>query len=149
MRTLALFLTVLLAGCASPPGLGFARDAVEPDPYYKEYRELLAGEHHNVYEIPVLEGALQLDLSATLEARSNGLSLVETSPARLRVALIGPDGATIAIMELDPQRTQGNMTVPEPVPGAYLLRVDGFGASQPVEGEAYGAGYRLVAEVLY
>lgn len=147
----AVWAAILTAGCASQDGggLGFAREGATPDPYYKEYHELLAGEHHKVFELPVEGGARLLDVGATLEARTNGLPIPDAAPARLRIALLSPAGAELAIAELDPQTTTRNLTVVTPEPGVYLLRVDGFGASQPVEGEAYGASYALVAEVLY
>lgn len=149
MRALALLAVLALAGCASPEGIGFARDAAIPDPYYKEHRELLAGEHHRVYEVPVIEGARELRLQATLDARTNGLPVPDAAPASLRVALLAPDGTELAVAELDPRNPQGNMTVTAPSPGVHLVRVDGFGASQPIEGEEYGAAYDLVAEVIY
>jgi len=149
LLALALALAIFLAGCASSDGIGFARDDVAPDPYYKEQRELLAGEHHKVFEVPVLDGARILDVVAALEARSNGLPLPDAAPARLRVALLAPDGAELGFLELDAQRATGNLTVVTPAAGIYLVRVDGFGASQPVEGEEYGASYRLVSEVVY
>lgn len=149
MRLLVVLATLALAGCASPDGIGFARDATLPDPYYKEIHELLAGEHHEVYELPVVEGAKSLNVTATLDTRTNGLPLPDAAPARLRVSLLAPDGSELAFAELDPQRPSANLTIEAPGPGEHLLRVDGFGASQPVEGEAYGASYALAIEVLY
>ena len=149
MRLVALLACALLAGCASPEGGVFARDDALPEPYYKEHSELLAGEHHMVYEVPVEAGAKILDVVATLDARTHGLPLPDAAPARLRVALLAPDGAELAFAELDPQNARGNLTVVMPDAGIHLVRVDGFGASQPVEGEAYGASYTLVSEVAY
>lgn len=153
MRRLAWILAPLLvAGCASSEGVGFAgRNALPPDPYYKEYRELIAGEHHETFRVPVEEGARLVNVTVTLESRTNGLPFPAATPASLRIALLAPDGATeISNATLDAQSPAASLVV-EDLPGAgtYTVRVDGFGAAQPVEGETYGAAYILTTEVLY
>lgn len=150
MRVALLLLPMLVAGCASPDSLGFARDTLPADPFYKEYRALLAGEHHEVYPIPVADGARVLTVGAILSTRDNGLPLPDTAPASLRVALLAPDGTELGARELDPRHGDATLTVTElRGAGEYLVRVDGVGASQPVDGEDYGAEYRLTTEVLY
>lgn len=146
----AILLPMVLAGCATQDGLGFAQDARPPDPYYKEHRALLAGEHHEVYEVPVNEGARELNVSATLRTRDNGLPSPGVAPASLRVQIIAPDGAPLAERTIDAREGSASLVLTElPGAGAYLVRVDGVGASQPIDGEEYGAEYLLVAEVLY
>lgn len=146
---LALALALALPGCASEGPLGFQRDETAPEPYYKEHRELLAGEHHKDFPVPVDAATQHVSIRAELDTRDQGLPLPGTVPASLRLALLAPNGTAIAEATLDAGHPNATLEAEDLAPGRYLARVDGFGASQPVEGEAYGASYTLVAEVLY
>lgn len=145
----ALFAALLLAGCTAPQELRFQRGEEAPEPYYKEYREPLAGEHHKTFIVPVAEGARHLQLGVALESRREGLPLPGVAPASLRVVLVGPDGIVVDEGRLEFGGEPLVLDVPGPLAGAHEVRVDGFGASQDVEGGSYGAGYRLTAEVVY
>ena len=151
MRVALLILVPLLAaGCmSSPGGLGFAGDRGVQEPFYKEYREILAGEHHKDFVIPVEAGANVVNVSVSLRSRAEGIPLPNTVPAQLHVTLLAPDGSALDEASLDARAPDANLTANDVPPGQYLARVDGLGASQPVDGQEYGASYVLATEVTY
>jgi hypothetical protein len=148
LLVLALALAVALPGCASEGGLGFQRDQLPPDPYYKEYRELLAGEHHKDFAIPVDQQAAQVLVEVALTNRDQGLPLPQ-APASLQVRLLAPDGTVLDEAQLDATRSEATLVVEDLAPGRYLARVDGIGASQDLDGRPYGAEYLLTVEIVY
>ncbi|HUR68629.1 MAG TPA: hypothetical protein VM370_05225 [Candidatus Thermoplasmatota archaeon] len=149
MRLLALSMVLLMAGCSSPSGMPFARDPLPAEPYYKEYRELVAGEHHKDFEIPVDRDARALSVNVTLQSNDHGLPLPGAVPAQLKVAILAPDGSVLDEAALDPRTASAQLAAAGLAPGRYLARVDGFGASEPIDGKEYGAAYVLVVEVQY
>lgn len=147
---LALGLALALPGCATSGELGLSRDPLPLDPYYKEHRAPLAGEHHEVYAVPVEEGARELNVTATLRTRDHGLPLPGVVPASLRVEVLAPDGELLGEETIDARDESASLVLTElRGAGTYLVRVDGVGASQPVDGQEYGTEYVLVTEVLY
>lgn len=151
MRALPFVAVALLAaGCTSSEGgLGFGAGTLPPEPYYKDYRELLAGEHHKDFPLPVEQQARAAIVTVVLQTRDQGLPLPGASPATLTVRILAPDGAILEEAQLDAQRTNASLALDDLAPGRYLARVDGFGVSQDLDGQAYGAEYLLTAEILY
>lgn len=153
MRPAALVLLALatgLAGCAAPESLGFAAGEPAPrEPFVREERVLVDGEHARDFDVPVEPGARLVNVSIALEPRTNGLPLPEASPARLHVALLGPDGGAIHGAILDARRTNATLLVEAPAAGPHAVAVRGWGFAPEVDGDPYGARYRLVVEVLY
>lgn len=146
----ALLVALLFAGCTSPEGgLGFARDAPAQEPYYKEYRQMLAGEHHKDFPLPLNAFATNVTASFVLTTRDQGLALPGSAPAALTVSLLAPDGTVLDTARLDAKTVRANLTATDLVPGGYLVRVDGFGASQDLDGRTYGAEYILTIEARY
>jgi hypothetical protein len=151
VRALALLLVSLVTvGCtSSESGLRLGTDAPPPDPYYQEYRELLAGEHHKDFPLPVEQPARTVLVTVALQTRDQGLPLPDASPASLRITILAPDGTPLQEADLDAQHTHATLALTDVGPGRYLARADGFGASQDLDEKPYGAEYVLSAEILY
>lgn len=147
----ALLCALALAGCTQGGGLDLlARDAPAPEPYYKEHRASVSGEHEREYAFEVQEGASVVNVTLALYARGNGLPLPDAAPARLDLELRDASGRVLQRAALDAQRPVASLAPEGALPaGAYVARVTGVGASQTLEGDAYGAAYALTIEVLY
>lgn len=150
-RALALVLVSLaLAGCASEEGaFGFQGATGPMEPYFREYREVIAGQHAKRFDVPVDAPATLVNVTILLDARTNGLALPEVAPARLDVRLLDPAGALIGEAQLDARRPQAELLAGPLEPGLYAVMVEGFGASQDLEGDDYGAGYVVSVEIVY
>jgi hypothetical protein len=150
VRWALLLVPLLLAGCTGSDALGFAEGEPGPrEPYYKEHRGLVAGEHAARYELPVEAGAEMANVTVLLDARTNGLPLPDAAPASLQVALLAPDGARVREAELDAQNPRAVLALEGPPAGLYVVEVRGLGAAPEVDGRTYGAAYVVGAEVLY
>lgn len=151
MRALIVVVfAALLGGCTAEEGaFAFQRGEVALDPYFKEYREVVAGSHSKLFEVPVEAQASVVNVTVQLDARTNGLPVPDATPARLRVQLVDPSGATLREAELDARTPAASLVLEDAPPGLYQVRIDGFGASQDLEGETYGSGYVVMVEVAY
>lgn len=147
---LALLAVTALPGCASDEGaFSFARDASPLEPYYRESREVLSGEHAKVFDVPVEALARLVNVTVELDARRNGLPMPDATLARLDVRLVDPAGAILREARLDPRTPAASLVAEDVPPGLYRVEVEGFGASQDFEGQTYGAAYVLAVEVVY
>lgn len=151
MRALAtLVLLALAAGCTGEDGsFAFQRDEVAREPYFKEYREVVSGSHSRLFEVPVDSPANLVNVTVVLDARSNGLPVPEAAPTRLTVRLLDPAGATLREAQLDARQSAASLVLENAAPGLYRVQVDGFGASQDLDGETYGSGYEVRVDVGY
>lgn len=151
MRALvAVVLAVFAAGCAGEEGsFAFQRGDAALEPYFMEYHEIVSGSHSKVFDVPVDAPASLVNVTIVLDTRSNGLPVPDAAPARLTVRLVDPAGATVGEAELDAQESAANLVLEDAAPGLYRLQVDGFGASQDVDGATYGSGYVVTVDVGY
>lgn len=151
MRALALLLVVALgAGCT---GEGIARltGQEEPrEPYYKEHRAAISGQHDASYEFPVEAGTSLVNVTLALDLRTQGIALPERAPAQLRLELLDAADVLLDAVTLDAEHPTASLVAEAPsTAGTYRARVTGFGVSQAIEGDDYGAGYLLSVEVAY
>lgn len=145
-----LVLALVSAGCTSGEGLGAltGRDAAR-DPLYEEHRAAVSGQHDQEYPFAVEPGATVANVTLRLENWKHGLPLPGQAPAQLTLALLDASGAALDSVVLDGDHPVASLLATMPAPGTYLARVSGFGVSQELEGDEYGAGYALSVEVLY
>jgi len=141
---------LLLAGCVGGDGLGLAggSDATR-EPYYKEHREVVSGEHARAFEVPVDAAGSLVNVSIVLAARTNGLPLPDASFARLDVTLLDPAGEAVERAVLDARTPSASLVADGLAPGDYLVEVKGVGAAPEADGRTYGASYVLTIEVAY
>lgn len=146
---LLLAVALLLAGCTAKEPLAPLRgETPAPDPYYKEHRAIISGQHDEEYPVPVEAGAREVNVTLALDARTQGLPVPEAAPARVRLEILDGAGARLGEATLDADQPTASLVL-ELAAGDYVARVSGVGASQAVQGEDYGAGYLLSVEVLY
>lgn len=150
MRFALLAVAVALAGCADPGGFGFSRETgTQLDPYFHEYREVVAGQHAKTFDVPVDAPAALVNVTMLLDARTHGLPVPDASPAQLDVRLLDPTGAPVKEARVDARAPQASLVATDLAPGLYRVEVEGFGASQQLDGQEYGAGYVVTIEILY
>lgn len=150
MRLAALLLPLLLTGCLGADGLGFASGGDAPrEPYYKEHREIVSGEHARSFELPIEATPNRLNATLLLQTRTNGLPLPDAMVAQLRVTLLDPAGEALGTAAVDGRRPQASLVVEDLAPGSHAVLVEGVGAAPELDGRTYGAGYILTLEVEY
>lgn len=150
MRWALVLVPLLLAGCASPEGIGFSGDAdAARDPYYKEHREVVSGAHNKTFDVPVEAGATLTNVTIALDARTNGLPLPDSAVAQLDVVLLSAAGEALHGATIDGQHPRASLLVADLPPGLYHVEVKGFGAAPELDDRTYGAGYVLTIEVVY
>lgn len=150
MRVALLVVPLLLAGCTGPEGaFSFSRSGDPLAPYFQEYHEVVAGEHAKSFDVPVDAQARRVNVTLQLDSRTNGLPVPGAPPAQLDARLVAPDGTIVREARLDARAPEAALAVEDVAPGMYRLDVEGFGASQELDGQAYGAGYVVTIEVAY
>lgn len=154
MRALLATLLLLVpatAGCADvAEGIQELRKADEQaPPYYQEYHEMVAPQHERVYEAPVAEGALLLNVTLMLRAKETPVQAAQPPPAQLTVTLLDPAGNPLKTAAIDARTPQASLLLQVPEAGAYAVKVRGGGLATTVEGKDYGAAYVLSVEALY
>lgn len=152
MRLLVLILVAAVsAGCTQGEGLGPLAGADEPrEPHFEEHRAALSPDHDVDYPFAVDAGASLVNVTLLLETWRHGLPLPGESPAQVRIALVDAAGTLVEEAVLDgTQRTASLVASAPSAAGTYHAQVRGFGLSQPIEGDEYGAAYRLTIEVAY
>lgn len=146
---LAVLLAGALAGCAAPETLQIGRGPAAPDPFYREHRAQVQGEHDERYPLDVDPGATLLNITLLLDARTNGLPLPDTPLARLTLDLHDPSGTLVQSIDVVPDRPTAILRHADPMPGTYDVRIRGIGFSQALDGKDYGAAYLLALEIQY
>lgn len=147
---LAVASLALLAGCTGEDGaFAFQRGEAALDPYFMEYREIVAGSHTKLFDVPVDAAANLVNVTIQLDGRTNGLPIPDAAPAQLRAQLLSPAGVVLREAALDVRAPVANLLLQDAEPGLYHVQVDGFGASQDLDGHTYGSGYVVTIDVGY
>ena len=147
---LALVLPALLAGCTGEDGaFGFQRADAVLEPYFHEYREIVAGSHAKLFDVPVDATPNVVNVTILLDPRTNGLPVPDASPAQLTVRLLDPSGAPVREATLDTRTPAASLVAEDLAPGLYKVEVEGIGVSQDLDGQTYGSGYVVTIDILY
>lgn len=146
----ALALALALAGCtAAEPLGGLSGDDAPREPYYKDYREVVAPHTERTKLFPVEEGALRGNVTLQLAQRDNGLPLPEASPARVTFSVLDPSGSVVDTRTVDATAPVATILLTELRAGDWSVALTGTGASGMLEDASFAAEYVLSVEVLY
>lgn len=148
---LALVAPAILAGCTDPDGggFGFQRGEAGLEPYFQEYREIVAGPHAKLFDVPVDASLNLVNVTVQLDSRTNGLPVPEASPAQLEVRLLDPAGVAVREAVLDTRTPTVSLVAEDLAPGLYKVEIEGVGFSQDLDGQTYGSGYVVTVDVAY
>ena len=151
MRLVATLLAALfLAGCQASPALDRLRGGeAPPEPVFLERRAEVNATHDVRYPVEVGERAVGLNVTLRLDTRAPSLPTL-APPARLSVEVLSPSGVVLHAGGLDASRPAFSFATGDlPERGAYVVHVWGQGVSETLQGQGYGASYRLTMEVVH
>lgn len=158
---LALALPLVLAGCAEVSIEGLQRADEPREPHYEEHRGLVAPQHNETFALEVPSDATLVNATLHLVPRGSGAvppaapgvpgdASPTLAPAQLLLEILDPAGRPLAAATVDPTSPDVTLLVKEiALPGKWLVRLSGSGASGTVEGADYGASYLLTMEILF
>jgi hypothetical protein len=151
VRLALLLCALVLAGCTSGQPLGLSGKQAGPaEPYFKEYREVVAPHTERTKAFPVGAGAIRANVTMDLLQRGNGLPLPDAAAATVTFAVLDPAGAVVDAKTVDARAPNASLVLTELAKtGEWTVHITGAGASGAFEDASYGAEYLLSVEVLY
>jgi hypothetical protein len=135
-----------LAGCLS---LGPAASGAAPPPYVRAYGDDVGAQYDRSFAVPVDARSVKMDVALDLSTKSGGAAPGVAPPGILQLAVLAPDGSTLANATATAQQPAARLVLYDlGPPGAHQVRVRGTGFSvQPGVTSAVGASYELAIEV--